>query len=56
MDITMPVKQTKRTPIQARKPVIKLLGLGGAGSNAINRMLELLPIQITRHFSTVNLM
>jgi len=39
MDITMPVKEITHTPIQAKKPVIKLLGLGGAGSNAINRML-----------------
>ena len=41
MELTMPVKEIKHTPIGARKPVIKLLGLGGAGSNAINRMLEL---------------
>jgi cell division protein FtsZ len=29
------------TPIDARLPVIKVMGLGGAGSNAINRMMEL---------------
>jgi cell division protein FtsZ len=29
------------TPIEARQPVIKVLGLGGAGSNAVNRMMEL---------------
>jgi cell division protein FtsZ len=29
------------TPIVERKPVLKILGLGGGGSNAINRLLEL---------------
>jgi cell division protein FtsZ len=30
-----------RTPIEARLPVLKVLGMGGAGCNAINRMIEL---------------
>jgi len=29
------------TPIVARKPVLKILGLGGGGSNAVNRLIEL---------------
>jgi cell division protein FtsZ len=29
------------TPIEARLPIIKVIGLGGAGSNAVNRMMEL---------------
>lgn len=34
-------RPVQHTPITARQPVIKVLGLGGAGSNAINRMIEL---------------
>ena len=30
-----------RTPMMTRKPVIKIIGLGGGGSNAINRLIEL---------------
>jgi cell division protein FtsZ len=30
-----------RTPIEAREPVLKVIGLGGGGCNAINRMIEL---------------
>lgn len=29
------------TPIVVRKPVLKILGLGGGGSNAVNRLIEL---------------
>lgn len=36
--ITQPVH---RTPIITHKPVLKILGLGGGGSNAINRLVEL---------------
>jgi cell division protein FtsZ len=37
-----PVSQpVEKTPMMERKPVIKILGLGGGGSNAINRLLEL---------------
>ena len=31
----------QHTPIISRKPVIKILGLGGGGSNAVNRLIEL---------------
>lgn len=42
MNIAMPVKPIHRTPIAApRQPAIKVLGLGGGGSNAVNRMIEL---------------
>jgi cell division protein FtsZ len=34
----MPVKHT---PIAAHKPVLKIIGLGGGGSNAVNRLIEL---------------
>jgi cell division protein FtsZ len=37
----MPVKPIHHTPLTARPPVLKVLGLGGGGSNAINRMIEL---------------
>lgn len=30
-----------RTPIETRMPILKVLGMGGAGCNAINRMIEL---------------
>lgn len=36
------VSESKKvTPIVACKPVIKILGLGGGGSNAVNRLIEL---------------
>ena len=41
MNISMPVKHNIHTPIDARLPVLKVIGLGGGGSNAINRMMEL---------------
>jgi cell division protein FtsZ len=41
MNMTMPVKPIHHTPLTARPPVLKVLGLGGGGSNAINRMIEL---------------
>jgi cell division protein FtsZ len=31
----------RHTPITSRQPVLKVLGLGGGGCNAINRMIEL---------------
>ncbi len=34
-------KPVQHAPITAVKPVIKILGLGGGGSNAINRLMEL---------------
>lgn len=33
--------QPSRAPIEVRQPVLKVIGLGGGGSNAINRMIEL---------------
>jgi len=33
-------EETKRTPIKATAPVIKVVGLGGGGCNAVNRMIE----------------
>ena len=42
MTAHLPVTQhVQHTPILAHKPVIKILGLGGGGSNAVNRLLEL---------------
>jgi cell division protein FtsZ len=35
------VKPIQHTPIVARLPTLKVVGLGGGGSNAINRMIEL---------------
>ena len=31
----------RHTPMVIRKPVLKILGLGGGGSNAVNRLIEL---------------
>lgn len=41
MTITVFPQPITRTPITARIPVLKAIGLGGGGSNAINRMIEL---------------
>jgi cell division protein FtsZ len=45
MNMTTGVKHMslsgERTPIVVNKPVIKIIGMGGGGSNAINRLLEL---------------
>jgi cell division protein FtsZ len=38
MPSTTPIQHT---PIAAQQPVLKVLGLGGGGCNAINRMIEL---------------
>ncbi len=35
------LKPVQHTPITSVKPVIKILGLGGGGSNAVNRLIEL---------------
>ena len=35
------IKPISHTPLEARLPVIKVIGLGGGGSNAVNRMIEL---------------
>ena len=41
MNLTITTKPIQHTPIAARLPVLKVIGLGGGGSNAINRMIEL---------------
>jgi cell division protein FtsZ len=41
MNLTLNNLPQPKTPITASKPVIKVIGLGGGGSNAINRMIEL---------------
>ena len=41
MSTTMPFEPVERTPLSVRLPVLKVIGLGGGGSNAINRMIEL---------------
>lgn len=41
MNPTIPTRSIPHTPIVARQPVLKVIGLGGGGSNAINRMIEL---------------
>lgn len=33
--------QTLHTPIVVNKPVLKIIGLGGGGSNAVNRLIEM---------------
>lgn len=41
MNLSMPIPPARHTPLEARKPVLKVFGLGGGGSNAVNRMIEL---------------
>ena len=41
MNITMPAKPIQQVPLNVKPPVLKVVGLGGGGSNAINRMIEL---------------
>ncbi len=41
MTISMNTRPIPRTPIPTRLPVLKVIGLGGGGSNAVNRMIEL---------------
>lgn len=40
MDTFQEKESIQRTPIEVSPPVIKVVGLGGAGCNAINRMIE----------------
>ncbi|MCJ7694397.1 MAG: cell division protein FtsZ [Anaerolineaceae bacterium] len=37
---TLPTTHKKFTPIESKNPKIVVLGLGGGGSNAVNRMIE----------------
>jgi cell division protein FtsZ len=41
MTISMSATPIQHTPIEARLPVIKVVGMGGAGQNAVDRMIEL---------------
>ena len=41
MNMPITSKTTSRTPNMPKPPVLKVLGLGGGGCNAINRMIEL---------------
>jgi cell division protein FtsZ len=41
MTISISAKPIHHTPLEVKLPVLKVLGLGGGGSNAINRMIEL---------------
>lgn len=41
MNMSISTKPVHRTPITVRLPVLKVIGLGGGGSNAISRMIEL---------------
>ncbi len=41
MNLTMTSNPIRHTPLTARVPVIKVMGLGGGGCNAVNRMIEL---------------
>jgi cell division protein FtsZ len=41
MNISLPTTPIKRTPIEAKPPVLKVIGLGGGGQNTVERMIEL---------------
>ncbi len=41
MDNSSTTSQVPHTPIKAKAPVLKVIGLGGGGQNAIDRMIEL---------------
>jgi len=41
MNMSLTAKPICHTPIVARIPILKVIGLGGGGCNAINRMIEL---------------
>ncbi|EKD89079.1 MAG: hypothetical protein ACD_34C00209G0004, partial [uncultured bacterium] len=41
MIITESATPMEHTPIEARNPVLKVVGLGGGGQNAVDRMIEL---------------
>jgi len=41
MNMSLTAKPICHTPIVARIPILKVVGLGGGGCNAINRMIEL---------------
>lgn len=41
MNISIPASSIEHTPIEAKAPVLKVIGLGGGGQNAVDRMIEL---------------
>ncbi len=41
MNMPLNAKTNYRTPIVAHMPILKVVGLGGGGCNAVNRMIEL---------------
>jgi cell division protein FtsZ len=41
MNMPLNSKPAQHTPLTARAPVLKVIGLGGGGCNAVNRMIEL---------------
>ncbi|HEX2979085.1 MAG TPA: cell division protein FtsZ [Anaerolineaceae bacterium] len=41
MNLSMSSAPIHHTPLTAHQPVLKVLGMGGAGCNAVNRMIEL---------------
>nr|HMN59726.1 cell division protein FtsZ [Anaerolinea sp.] len=41
MTTLAPTKPIQRTTLTTRAPVLKIIGMGGGGSNAVNRMIEL---------------
>ena len=41
MNITIPETPVVHTPIEARQAILKVIGLGGGGQNAVDRMIEL---------------
>ena len=41
MNMPLSAKPAQRNTLTARTPVLKVIGLGGGGCNAVNRMIEL---------------
>lgn len=41
MTTMIPTRPVQHTPLTTRQPILKIIGLGGGGSNAVNRMIEL---------------
>lgn len=41
MNMPLNTRSSSRVPLTARQPVLKVIGLGGGGCNAVNRMIEL---------------
>jgi len=41
MTTMIPTRPVQHTPLTTRQPCLKIIGLGGGGSNAVNRMIEL---------------